>query len=319
MTKVYWVFWGALLLWAPTQVMAADYYRYQDDNGRWVFTDKRPSGDTAKSAQKETLLVTESSTKANVVNRGSRERPKLVAVNPLAGPVQFWLEITASNNMRVSAAKPHEWIVPGQTEQVLTTLEKRNINKGWSYQWNGQMALGMPIDRTQYQPEPLALPFRGGPFGVSQAFHGAASHDRHVQSHYAVDIVMPKGTPILASRAGVVMDVERDFTRSGWSDSYADEANFVRLLHADGAMTVYAHLDPDSIPVGIGQPVVQGELIGHSGTTGYSTGPHLHFALQINAGKALVSIPFTFEKVGEPLEGMILQGPLERRATSHRR
>ena len=281
----------------------ADVYKYKDENGRWVFSDKKPSKLPVK-AQK--LLVTESAAKTAIVNRGSDARPKLVAVNNLAGPVQFWLDISKTQNMRITAPEPHQWVVGAFSEQYLTALEKQNSALAWSYRWHGQMALGQPLDAKVFKTPSLGLPFLGGKFVISQSFHGEASHNKDKQSYFAVDITLPKGTPVVAASSGVVMDVERNFSRSGWSDDYADEANYVRLLHADGSMTLYAHLDPDSTEVGIGQRVTKGTLLGYSGTTGYSSGPHLHFALQINEGQSLTSVPFLFDNIGEPKVGLMI-------------
>jgi len=103
------------------------------------------------------------------------------------------------------------------------------------------------------------------------------------------------------------------FSRSGWSQAYADEANYVRVLHDDGSMALYAHLDADAIDVAIGQKVNRGDPLGRSGTTGFSSGPHLHFVLQINKGKELVSIPFEFEGGIVPTAGKLLMRQTERR------
>jgi murein DD-endopeptidase MepM/ murein hydrolase activator NlpD len=59
-------------------------------------------------------------------------------------------------------------------------------------------------------------------------------------------------------------------------------------------MAIYAHLELEKAQVYPGLAVVAGQKIGYSGNTGFSTGPHLHFAVQINTGMELVSVPFTF-------------------------
>ena len=59
-------------------------------------------------------------------------------------------------------------------------------------------------------------------------------------------------------------------------------------------MAIYAHLMLESVQVLPGQRVSAGQVIGFSGDTGYSSGPHLHFAVQQNLGMAIASIPFTF-------------------------
>src|SRR5690606_10053096 len=123
-------------------------------------------------------------------------------------------------------------------------------------------------------------------------FAGSFSHT-DPQSLHAIDINVPEGTPVLAARGGMVMHVEDDFEGAGLDrEKFAGRANHVRVLHADGSMAVYAHLQPETVRVREGQRVSVGQVLGASGNTGYSTGPHLHFAVQVNRGMELVSIPF---------------------------
>ena len=82
----------------------------------------------------------------------------------------------------------------------------------------------------------------GSSFPVSQGFDGGKTH-LDEESRYAIDIVMPEGSPVHAVRDGVVMDVEEDFNAGGTDfEKYADKANHVRILHDDGTMALYAHL-----------------------------------------------------------------------------
>jgi murein DD-endopeptidase MepM/ murein hydrolase activator NlpD len=107
---------------------------------------------------------------------------------------------------------------------------------------------------------------------------------------------MPIGTPVHAAREGVVMDQARYFHGAGEDlKRYGQRANFVRILHDDGTMAVYAHLDYEGVRVAAGQRVRRGQLIGKSGNTGFTTGPHLHFVIQKNRSMELVSVPFEFE------------------------
>ncbi|HOJ98342.1 MAG TPA: M23 family metallopeptidase [Termitinemataceae bacterium] len=92
--------------------------------------------------------------------------------------------------------------------------------------------------------------------------------------HAAIDIVAPLGTPVPASREGRVAAV-------GFNMVYG---NYVILSHDGGYQTMYAHLD--SVRVQKGQSLSQGGIIGTVGTTGYSTGPHLHFGVFKN-GQAI--------------------------------
>lgn len=86
--------------------------------------------------------------------------------------------------------------------------------------------------------------------------------------HRGIDIAAPTGTPVGAARSGTV-------TFAGWSSQ--GYGNLVRLRHTDGSETWYAHFS--SIAVSVGQYVSQGAIIGRVGSTGLSTGPHLHFEL----------------------------------------
>lgn len=84
--------------------------------------------------------------------------------------------------------------------------------------------------------------------------------------HKGIDIAADVGTPVVAAAPGVV-------TYASWNDG--GYGNLVEITHSDGSVTVYAH--NDRILVSEGQEVEQGEQISEMGSTGFSTGPHLHF------------------------------------------
>jgi len=88
--------------------------------------------------------------------------------------------------------------------------------------------------------------------------------------HPGIDIAAPTGTPIAAAKAGTVVF-------SGPNDGYG---NYVCIDHGGGMSTCYAH--QSRIAVSEGQSVRQGEIIGFVGSTGHSTGPHLHFEVRID-------------------------------------
>ncbi|MEM6251984.1 MAG: peptidoglycan DD-metalloendopeptidase family protein [Cyanobacteria bacterium P01_D01_bin.156] len=88
--------------------------------------------------------------------------------------------------------------------------------------------------------------------------------------HRGIDVAGPVGTPIVSAAAGVV-------ERAGWNSG--GYGNLVEVRHADGSMTRYAH--NSRIVVRPGQRVSQGQHIADMGSTGYSTGPHLHFEVHI--------------------------------------
>lgn len=88
--------------------------------------------------------------------------------------------------------------------------------------------------------------------------------------HTGQDIGAPSGTPIRAAATGEVIYV-------GWSTAYG---KVTMIDHGDGLVTMYAH--QSSFKVGKGQVVASGDVIGYVGSTGFSTGPHLHFEVHVN-------------------------------------
>jgi murein DD-endopeptidase MepM/ murein hydrolase activator NlpD len=132
---------------------------------------------------------------------------------------------------------------------------------------------------------------------VSQAFPAHVTHTTP-DSRYAVDIALPDGTPIYAAREGMVINVRHDSFVGAADPSLLDQANVVEILHDDGTIACYAHLHWDSIRVRVGQRVVRGEYLANSGNTGFTSGPHLHFAVWRNAGSGEVSVPVEFAGLG---------------------
>ena len=93
------------------------------------------------------------------------------------------------------------------------------------------------------------------------------------QHHTGIDIPAPSGTDILAAKSGVV-------TTSTYNNSYG---NYVVVSHSDGTSTLYAHMNRRNATVG--QTVSQGQVIGYVGTTGSSTGNHLHLEVRVNGSR----------------------------------
>ena len=136
-----------------------------------------------------------------------------------------------------------------------------------------------------------SLPVEESDFELGQGFHGGFSHGDEA-NRYAVDLIVAEGTAVLAARSGVVMQAMSGYSEGGADRSLAGRANLVRVLHDDGSMALYAHLREGGVTVRAGDAVTLGQVIGYAGSTGFSSGPHLHFALQVNGGGRLVSVPF---------------------------
>lgn len=95
---------------------------------------------------------------------------------------------------------------------------------------------------------------------------------RRNRPHNGTDFAAPTGTPIMAAGAGIVERANR----------FGSYGNYVRLRHANGYKTVYAHLHNFARGIRAGARVQQGQIIGYVGNTGRSTGPHLHYEVHLN-------------------------------------
>jgi len=114
----------------------------------------------------------------------------------------------------------------------------------------------------------------GGPVGSGFIWptngpHTLSGND-YGPAHLGIDISAPAGTPILAASAGVVV-----IAQGGYNYGYG---NFIEIDHGNGYATIYAHLS--QINVSVCQGVGAGQLIGLAGSTGNSTGSHLHFEIR---------------------------------------
>lgn len=110
--------------------------------------------------------------------------------------------------------------------------------------------------------------------------------DRETYNHGGIDIAGAgiMGTPVVAAADGTVIASNSSCTHN-WGKSYScgcggGYGNYVMISHAEGKMTVYGHLT--SLTVSTGQTVSRGQVIGYVGSTGNSTGPHLHYECRLN-------------------------------------
>lgn len=282
----------ACLLLCAAASDATTVYKYRDANGVIHFTDK-----PVKGARKIVFpdRMEEHLEKAVRVERKRLGRGEAIwLVNDLFAPVEVELRVERTGNVAHAPSGPTRQLLPPRSRTSMFSLQPANPARPMHYETRLGIALGDP--RAKPAGDAYPLPWRGGPFNVSQGANGSYSHFTP-KSRYAIDISMPVGTPIVASREGVVVKTENRQSGRGRNPS----GNFVRVLHADGTMAVYLHLAQGSVRVKEGQRVAQGALLALSGNTGNSTGPHLHFVVQRNTGMGLVSIPFRFR---EPLPGL---------------
>lgn len=247
----------------------------------------------SSAASKQNATATKPGNVRLLIQRAGSGKAMVVS-NTLDVPVEVTLRLTRMVNVAGVGKGVIRKTVPANSQLRIATLRKRQA--GYPLMYRHSFSYGLI-----YSPEPgkrgnvgghaYALPWKGGPFRISQGAGGDFSHNSP-RGRYAVDIAMPVGTPIIAAREGTVVKV-----RNSQGGRFPDPAgNYVRVRHDDGTHGAYLHLQRGSVQVKPGQRVKTGTLLGKSGNTGRSTGPHLHFVVQKAHGEALVSIPFRFDR-----------------------
>lgn len=119
----------------------------------------------------------------------------------------------------------------------------------------------------------------------------AGADSIHRGNHGAVDVAAPGGTPVYAAKAGTISSTNapgpypstpKNVTNASQCGSFGGCGNYVVINHGDGTTTKYCHLYPGTLIFSTGQYVQQGQQIGAVGTSGCSTGNHLHYAITYN-------------------------------------
>jgi murein DD-endopeptidase MepM/ murein hydrolase activator NlpD len=108
---------------------------------------------------------------------------------------------------------------------------------------------------------------------VVQGYESMFSH----KGDYAIDFKIKQGTRIVAAREGVVVFARESNTSGGISKKYVGKGNGITIKHSDGTYAHYWHLQHNGALVSVGDSIQQGQVIGLSGSTGFSAFPHLHF------------------------------------------
>ncbi len=277
---------------ASLSASAGDIYKHKDKNGRWVFSDKKSS--SAKKLTPTVQLQKDKKTpRIKLTFIDYPDHYELQASNPFYAPVELTL---------IPDDKNHETqthIVPAKKTVTLISSATKLPH------YSVRTTMGDPAakaDEYMYR-----IPVSSGlEHQITQAFNGQFSHTTP-SNQYAVDIAMQVGTDIVAARDGIVVDTRDGYYLSGRSHYFVDKANAVVVMHSDGTFALYAHLLQSSLVVKPGDTVTQGQKLARSGSSGYSTGPHLHFVIQKNSGSTTVSVPFVFNHnnhVFTPTEGM---------------
>jgi murein DD-endopeptidase MepM/ murein hydrolase activator NlpD len=284
-----------------TATSEAKIYFFIDDKGVTHYTDSAEEGldggydvgeieEFDESHEDDVLLTYDAVTQEVLIE------------NRLYSPISVILK--ASDESAIDTDIVFNKIFTVQGNSIVSLGHIYEIDETKQFSLTREFSIGTPTKAEQLNNDEFLIPFKGR-YRVTQAHGGKFSH-KGPKNRYAVDVSMPVGTPVYAAKDGKVVDMKMYFTKAGLDPAAHGKANYIRISHSDGTMTIYVHLKANSQVVKLGQYVKAGELIAQSGNTGYTTGPHLHFAVQHNNGVATVSIPFKFKGGIVPKAGSML-------------
>lgn len=276
---------------AGADATGGELYKYRDERGAVVYSDKPPAGGEAFERQQRVSRST-APPKVTIRLEQAGDLLSLWADNGCHCPAEVALQLTGGSYSDVDPNSSVRDVIPALGSARLMSL--RSTATGEDPDFRFGFIFGDP--EAQHAPaDGYRPPFAAGrEFVVSQAYPDSVTHVTP-DSRYAIDLAMPEQTDIYAARAGIVVEVAHSNFRGGadWG-KYGADANVVKIMHDDGSFAVYAHLSWDSIRVRPGDRVTRGEYIAKSGNTGFSTGPHLHFVVVRNEGLRSVSVPVVF-------------------------
>lgn len=219
-------------------------------------------------ADYEAVQVEQEATKAELLDRKEDLERQIEAAYEMIAAIEADIE---SNQEEYLANERAEQELDGEINDLIAKLEEQRkaaeaaaaaaaaVNgTGGSTTPSTQVASGMFIWPTTAYTVTSPWGYRTHPIFGTQKFHAG------------IDIGVGSGQPIYAAASGTVVTASP-------SDSYG---NYVMIAHSNGYYTLYAH--QTRYIVSVGQTVSQGEVIGYVGSTGWSTGPHLHFEVRVN-------------------------------------
>src|SRR5262245_9268843 len=217
-------------------------------------------------------------------------------------------------NMTSSVKLPYTRALEGGFRQpILKFLPGARGEGEWEYSW--EWILGSS-DARHDDSVIYDLPYKGT-YKVSQGFHGTDSHTG--ENEYAVDWDMPVGAAVHAAREGTVVAVRSRNNKGGPSNKFGDLSNFIWIRHPDRTIGSYEHLKQGGAVVKAGDVVSRKQLIGYSGNTGWTSGPHLHFsATRPVDGTKYESFPIRFYSTAgviTPTQGRAYTATVDSRAT----
>jgi len=183
----------------------------------------------------------------------------------------------SGENVKSSLPNKSIIVIPANSKKfTLSRIDSDNPAKPYKFSYNVFYVFGDVNAKPSYTEEIYWLPFATNHSeSIYQGYNGSFSH----QNAYSLDFSHKLGTEVFAARSGKVIVTKHDANQSCLTKDCAKYNNKIIILHDDGTFAEYVHLKKNGVIVEKGDDVRQGQLIGYSGSTGWSKGPHLHFSV----------------------------------------
>lgn len=216
---------------------------------------------------------------------------KNIGYCPLTVDIQF-PDLT---NMTTDVTLPFTAVVPTRAEKykLLTISPSKTLKSGsMSYRYSFNYNVGDILNAKHDDSYEYLLPFPSGKsYVVGQGYGGRFSH----QNMNCLDFNMDIGSKVCAAREGTVIRVKEDSNTGCLTARCQGKANYIVIYHEDGTSARYIHLKHNGSKVKVGDQVKAGEVIGYSGNTGWSSGPHLHFEVDQPGKNIMYTVPTKFK------------------------
>ena len=223
------------------------------------------------------ITAAEPQYKFEVQSVGAANHHRVIAVNDSPATISTVVRIHGVNT-QLDFRTPRTEVVPPHSTKDIGTIRAADSANG--YEFNISFAFNAGDTSKKHDDTLYSLPFNDGVRArVSQAPGGTLSTHTDSFSRYAIDFAVPENTAIVAARGGVVIDTEASFKDGGLDKTLINKTNYIKIQHSDGTVASYLHLAYNGVSVRAGDRVKAAQLIGYSGSTGYSSGPHLHFGV----------------------------------------
>ena len=214
------------------------------------------------------------------------------AINKAFCPLTMSLEFNEIQNYSSEVKLPLKKVLAqSEEQQFLLTLNRKSVKKEAFYAYRYSYTLGDELNPSPDENFAYWFPYEAGTKElVGQGNNGKFSH----KGINAIDFNLKKGTKICAAREGVVVMTKGDSNQGCSQPRCQDMSNYVIIYHSDGTFANYGHLKYNGVKVEVGQKVKAGQVIGLSGNTGWSSGPHLHFEIYYKKEGMHYTVPAKF-------------------------